>query len=294
VHGALPYAAKNYRREAPVAESRDVLERLEQRVMLAVSAVLDNSVLTVRAGPGNDVITIDLADGQLSVRINSAVFAAPAADVKRICVYAEAGNDRVTIAQTVRIRADLWGGPGNDQLSGGPLPCRLYGETGHDTLLGGGSKDVLVGGAGVDTVDYSSRTQPLRISLDGRANDGEAPREGYAGEFDNIAPDVENVRGGSGDDSIVGSNGRNTLIGGAGNDTLSGLGGDDVLVGGDGDDLLLGGDGDDILLGIDANAGDTLDGGDGYDSATVDLVNDQKDSLLNIEDEVQTLLRSTS
>lgn len=273
----------------PIAD--DVLNCLENRTLLAVSTGLEGGILTVQAGPGNDVITVDVSDGQLSVRVNSAVFTAPAADVKRIRIWAGPGNDRVVINEAVRIRADVFGGPGNDYLAGGPLPCRLYGEAGHDTLVGGAGKDVLAGGSGIDTVDYSSRSKALRITLDGKANDGEAPREGYLGEFDNIAADVENVRGGTGDDFIVGGNGRNTLIGGAGNDTLSGLGGDDLLVGGEGDDLLLGGDGDDILLGIDGSAGDTLDGGDGFDSASMDLVDDTKDSLLNIENEVLMLRR---
>lgn len=268
-----------------------MLDYLESRTLLAVWAGLDGGILTVQAGAGNDVITVDVSDGQLSVRVNSAVLTAPAADVKRIRIRAGAGDDRVVISEAVRIRADMFGGPGNDLLAGGPLPSRLFGEAGHDTLVGGTGRDVLVGGQGIDTVDYSSRTSALRITLDGKANDGEAPRDGYAGEFDNIAADVENVRGGAGDDLIVGSNGRNTLIGGAGNDTLSGLGGDDVLAGGEGDDLLLGGDGDDILLGIDGSAGDTLDGGDGFDSASLDLVGDAKDSLLNIENELLVLPR---
>jgi Ca2+-binding RTX toxin-like protein len=60
---------------------------------------------------------------------------------------------------------------------------------------------------------------------------------------------LENLTGGSGNDTLVGDNAANVLRGNAGNDTLSGEGGADRLDGGDGDDTLNGGTGNDQFLG---------------------------------------------
>ncbi len=167
----------------------------------------------------------------------------------------------------------LNGGTGNDQLYGGNEP---------DQIVGGTGADLLSGGPGIDTADYSAEINPVSISLDGQANDGEA------GEGDNVPPNVENVTGGAADDHITGSVGKNTLSGGAGNNSITGLGGADTLVGGDGNDTLSGGGGADSIYGgpgnnalsggpsddaLFSNGGTTTDTdncGGGTDSATVD------------------------
>lgn len=62
---------------------------------------------------------------------------------------------------------------------------------------------------------------------------------------------IENVVGGTGDDSLVGDNNVNSLQGGAGNDTLVGLRSNDTLAGGTGTDILAwnNGDGTDVMDG---------------------------------------------
>lgn len=66
----------------------------------------------------------------------------------------------------------------------------------------------------------------------------------------------------AGRDLIEGGEGRDTMDGGVGRDTLIGGDGNDGLIGGAGHDLMQGGAGDDYVF---ANAGDTIDGGDGHD-----------------------------
>jgi Ca2+-binding RTX toxin-like protein len=151
----------------------------------------------------------------------------------------------------------LTGGPGNDTLSGlgGSGPDELHGDAGNDTLDGGpaGSiNDVLDGGADTDMVSYALRTDGVYVILDSSSN----------GE-DKIA-NVENAKGGSGDDHIVGTDGPNVLFGGAANDGLQGNGGNDTLYGGADNDSLWGNAGNDQLWGNDGN--DTLRGGAGADS----------------------------
>jgi Ca2+-binding RTX toxin-like protein len=203
---------------------------------------------------------------------------------------------------------DVFGFDGDDVIDGGPDNDTLHGEGGSDTVRGGDGEDhldggpetdrdadVLSGGAGGDTVDYSTRTTPLVVTVDGQPNDG------AIGEGDNVADDIEAILGGSesdtltgganaerldggpGDDLIEGGGGSDTIIGGldSGSDGLSGGSGNDTVRGGAGDDSLTGGPGTDDLGaggGSDALAGDgdddvlaggpgldALDGGDGND-----------------------------
>jgi Ca2+-binding RTX toxin-like protein len=142
----------------------------------------------------------------------------------------------------------LDGGPGDDQLSGGPP------RQNQDS-------DLLEGGDGIDTADFTQRAAPLKIDLDGTADDGES------GEHDNVEPDVEDVTGGSDDDTLTGSGAANLLDGRDGNDRIGGAAGDDLLDGGansSGSDTLNGGDGRDMLYG---RAGDDSLGGDDGDDA---------------------------
>jgi len=91
--------------------------------------------------------------------------------------------------------------------------------------------------------------------------------------FDTLV-NVQNIRGGAGDDSITGNGRDNMLSGGSGNDTLNGGNGNDRLYGGAGNDAVRGGDGNDVIM-QDMDVGnDILDGGDGIDTldySTTDL-----------------------
>lgn len=222
-------------------------------------------------GRGNDVL-----DGH----------GAPAVDA-----YGQEGDDRVVggrgsddlYGDEGEEAADgddvLVGGAADDDLNGGNGSDRLVGQDGDDALNGDGGRDELNGGAGddymyaepspdgadefnggpgIDRAWYEYRSTPLRLSLDGRPNDG------AKGEGDTLGRDVENVTGGAKADLIVGSRARNSLDGGLGNDTLKGLGDDDSLSGGEGDDSVYGGDGDE---GLYNNAGSDKffgEGGDDY------------------------------
>ena len=159
------------------------------------------------------------------------------------------------------IRSDvetISGGTAADHLIGSPGNDTLRGNGGADVMDGGGGADTFAGGSEQDTVDYSSRTTPVTVTIDGVANDG------AAGENDNVGTDVDIVQGGSGDDYLTGSGAVNELDGNGGSDTLNGGNGNDVLDGGPGDDKLFGDANDDVLRG---GAGrDRLDGGIGNDA----------------------------
>jgi Ca2+-binding RTX toxin-like protein len=184
----------------------------------------------------------------------------------------------------------IQGGSSSDTLVGDDLPNILAGGEGDDTIVAGGGNDLLFGQGGSDmlrpglgqdnihggsdansyhpdTVTYDERTNPVNLSIDGVANDGEA------GENDYIASDVENLIGGYGKDTLIGDAHGNKLEGGSDNDTLIGNGGGpigpapgdpskgDVLEGDYGNDLLDGGP-------AGTNVWDTIDGGNGTDMVT--------------------------
>jgi hypothetical protein len=115
----------------------------------------------------------------------------------------------------------------------------VLGSAGRDTLDGGPGTDVIAGGDGIDTVSYEERAgnQPVSISLDGVANDGEA------GENDAVNADMEDSIGGAGDDTIAGSTGPNEIDGGDGGDVIDGAAGPDTIDGGPGNDRITSRDG---------------------------------------------------
>ena len=117
---------------------------------------------------------------------------------------------------------NIWGGTGNDILTGDSDTNVIDAGPGNDRLDGGLGADNLIGGDGQDNAEYMTRTYPafptgVFVSLDGVANDG-APNEG-----DNIFADIENVWGTSMNDTLIGAQSvPNMLQGMGGNDTLSG------------------------------------------------------------------------
>src|SRR3954452_7546358 len=178
-----------------------------------------------------------------TTRSRTSTATCPFAGVSAIEVRLGPQDDMVSVAATVTVGSRLFGEDGSDRLGAG---------SGDDLLDGGTGADSLSGGAGRDTADYSARTAPVSVSLNGNlsADDGEA------NEKDSVADDVEVLAGGSGDDQLAGNDGDNALLGNGGNDLLGGGGGNDQLDGGAGDDTLAGGTG-----------ADTITGGDGTDTA---------------------------
>lgn len=96
-------------------------------------------------------------------------------------------------------------------------------------------------------------------------------------------PTDEDLSGGRGDDTITGGLGDDNLTGGRGNDLLEGGQGDDDLFGGrgldtlngnEGSDILVGGRGDDLLTGSTGEDLFALAAGDGTDTIT-DFVFDE-------------------
>lgn len=225
-----------------------------------------NTVEKLYTGRGNDRITAD------------------AASVAAYTLYGNAGNDTISGSGGVDLidggagtdslsgnggndaiygqagKDTLRGGDGNDRLLGGTENDSIAGDGGDDTLLSGSGKDTVRGGDGNDLVSYYYESRPVSLSLDGFSNDG------YGGEKDFIAADVEGLEGGSGPDKLFGNSAANTLLGDGGNDSIYAGDGADSLNGGTGADYLDGQAGNDTIDG--GTGGDAIIGGAGTDTVT--------------------------
>ncbi|MBP1807421.1 peroxidase family protein [Rubellimicrobium aerolatum] len=140
-------------------------------------------------------------------------------------------------------------GNGADSLRGDANANSLNGGNGNDQLMAtvDEAADIMNGGAGVDTASYAAFTRALTIDL-AIANTRVTGSAEDAAAFDTLAG-IENLIGGTGDDTFFGSTAANSLSGGDGNDTLSGGNGNDILSGDAGSDTLMGGLGSDQLVG---------------------------------------------
>ncbi|WP_424931470.1 calcium-binding protein [Amaricoccus macauensis] len=147
---------------------------------------------------------------------------------------------------------------GDDLIRGNRGRDSLEGGRGNDTLDGGGGTDTLDGGQGSDTADYRATTVSVLVGLDPdgwydqydgtwhrwRYTEDAASQLGGAyfpgtGWDSETLIGIENVRTGSGDDSLYGDLHDNLLDGGTGDDYLSGGLGIDTLVGGMGNDTVV-------------------------------------------------------
>lgn len=161
----------------------------------------------------------------------------------------------------------------SDLVVGDAADNWFRGGGGDDTLLGGDGNDGLEGAEGADNIDggagynnISFQDYELTSGINVNLALGIVFDDGF-GFTDTIA-NIQEVVGGTLDDTVVGNGDDNFLWGREGNDSLSGGHGGDLLIAADGDDTLLGGDGDDQILLSAGN--DTIDGGTGtFDTLAV-------------------------
>lgn len=224
------------------------------------ATVTNTSLIQVFGQDGNDTLALDETNGAL-----------PAAQL-----FGGNGNDTLT------------GGSGADQLFGGAGNDNLFGEDGNDLLFGGDGNDVLTGGAGNDQVFGEAGDDTMvwnpgdgsDLLEGGDGNDTAVVNGSDAGEtftvtpngtrvrFDGLSPTpfsldigtTENivVHAGGGDDTITAANGLSALT----SLTLDGGDGNDTINGGDGNDTLIGGNGNDVVAGGRGNDTAQLGAGD--------------------------------
>ncbi|MDP7142065.1 MAG: hypothetical protein QGH69_02010, partial [Alphaproteobacteria bacterium] len=193
-----------------------------------------NGLDTVDGGDGND--TADYSGGQIagltSVNItlrdtlDAVVDLVGAADddvLKDIeNLVGTSGNDTLVGDGVGNV---LSGMGGADTITAAGGADTVLGGAGNDTIYGGAGFDTINGGADQDVVDYAFASNAVVVNLE----TGTATGSDINGDK---LLNVEDIIGGTGDDTIIGNDSDNTLDGGDGNDTLVGGGGDDTLIGG--------------------------------------------------------------
>jgi serralysin len=156
------------------------------------------------------------------------------------------GNDSIQRAGVV------FGGSGNDGLTGSAGADILNGGTDNDWLDGGAGADLVDGGEGWDVNSHLSAASGVIIDLTTNLNGGAAAGDKIlnievlqGSNFNDLLTGIDRgnghgvqLYGEGGDDGLVGKGGGDYLFGGTGNDWLdSGFGGD-VLNGGIGADTF--------------------------------------------------------
>jgi Ca2+-binding RTX toxin-like protein len=248
---------------------------------------LDNTIVISRDAAGKILVN----GGAVSVSGGTATVA----NTALIQVFGQGGNDQLSFneANGALPAGTLFGGAGNDVLTGGSGADLIFGQAGNDTQLGKGGNDLLFGGADNDTLtggdgdDQAFGESGIDRMIWNPGDDTDLNEGGDGG-------DTVEVNGGNGAEAFtVSPNGTRvrfdrttpapfTLdIGTSENLVLDANGGDDsfsatgnmaalmkvTVDGGTGSDTLLGGNGADVLLGGDGN--DLVDGNQGDDTASL-------------------------
>lgn len=160
-------------------------------------------------------------------------------------LYGEAGNDTLEANAN---GAGLYGGDGDDVITGGAGVDTIYGGTGNDTVdITGTGADTVYGEAGNDVIDATASTA-VKLVYGG---DGKDTITGGTA--------ADTIYGDAGDDIIIGGTGASKLDGGAGNDSIKGAGAADTITGGTGNDTIITAAGADVI---------TFASGDGNDIVT--------------------------
>ena len=221
------------------------------------------------------------------------------ANTSLIQVFGQAGNDTLTLSEAngALPAANLFGGAGNDVLTGGSGNDQLFGQAGNDTLLGKGGNDLLFGGADNDTLtggdaddqvfgeagndrmiwnpgddtdlnEGGDGTDTVEVNGGNGAEQFTTTANGTRVRFDRINPAPFSIDIGTAENLVLNANGGDDSFSAAGNLaaliklTVDGGTGNDTLNGGNGDDVLLGGDGNDAVDGNQGNDVGFLGAGD--------------------------------
>jgi hypothetical protein len=110
--------------------------------------------LVVGGTSGNDTIKISAGAkaGSISVTINGHSRGS-FTPTGRLIVLAQVGNDTVTVNTNLTVPRIIYGGTGDDTITGGNGKGIQIGGDGADRLSGGNGRDILIGGTGADTLN---------------------------------------------------------------------------------------------------------------------------------------------
>jgi Ca2+-binding RTX toxin-like protein len=260
------------------------LEQLEKRQLLDASSVLAEVEFTIRTAPdepleqfvtwtveGNDqdnVIVVRQEGDFLTVEIDGQRhIGPPSRDVHHVKVLGHAGNDVISIDDSVPQTTRLEGGQGDDTVVGSLQNDTIIGGWGNDTLYGRHGNDQIYG----DLMRVEQGLSPVTLASTA-VNRAVRPPVGGV-----VPPAADVIWGGAGDDMLFGDTGDDQLYGEVGKDLLRGGSGNDLLKGGVGDDRLVGDSGTDTMVG--GHGADRINARDGE----IDYIFPDEDDQLDFD-----------
>ena len=184
------------------------------------------SIENVVGGAASDVLTGSDADNVFEPLGGDDALAGGAGSDTVIYATAVASVSIDLVARTASGGANV----GTDTLDsienavGGAGADIFTGDGADNTFEGLGGDDILNGGAGSDTAFYSRATTAVTVDLEAETASGDATVGA------DTLSSIENVIGGSGDDTLIGDGADNRLEGGAGDDVIDGGDGNDTAV----------------------------------------------------------------
>src|SRR3954471_22246665 len=137
-----------------------LFESMEQRVLFSVTAafVPGLGVLSVFGDNANNSIVVS-RDAAGRILVNGGAVQVlggtpTVANTSTISVFGLGGNDTITLSENngALPKSLLFGGAGNDVLTGGSGADQIFGQSGNDVLLGKGGADLLFGGSENDVL----------------------------------------------------------------------------------------------------------------------------------------------
>jgi len=163
-------------------------------------------------GSGDDTVAGGAGDDNLATSSGDDVVFGDGGDDK---IVAGAGDDTAFGGDGNDF---VLAGAGNDWVDAGKGQDQVYGGEGDDRFIAGrgDGNDLYDGGEGNDTIDLAAITDNLTINL---GEGGVGAISSTQNGTDTVL-DVENVRAGAGNDTIIANGQANVLTGGAGNDTF--------------------------------------------------------------------------
>ena len=186
---------------------------------------------------GNDWDTLEMSDGGVSITYTSnesgtfsddgGLTTGTFSDIER--VFGGDGADTIDASATTGW-ASVYGGGGDDTITGSNNTDVIDSGDGTDTIYAGGGDDTIYFQSGDDVV-YAGDGNDVIDDVPGTELDG-----------------INIIYGGAGNDSVWTGRGNDTIFGGDGDDGLYGEDGNDVLNGDGGTDVLVGGAGDDTFV----------------------------------------------
>jgi Ca2+-binding RTX toxin-like protein len=275
---------------------RLAMESLSTRITPAVNAffIPSTGLLSITGDSLANTIAVSRnAAGQLLVNGGAVAIkggTATVANTAQIQVFGLGGNDTITLDETngALPRGNLYGGAGNDTITGGSAADMIFGEAGNDALLGKGGFDFLFGGtendvltggdaddqvfgqAGDDRMIWNpgddtdlneggAGTDTVEVNGGGGAEQFTTTANGTRVRFDRLNPAPFSIDIGTSEKLVLNANGGDDSFSATGNlaalisITVDGGTGNDTILGSNGIDLLRGGDGDDFIDGQQGN-----------------------------------------